>query len=116
MRNRNQFNPKVYLVTTASVVLLNLIFCLLILILQSKLPPLVPLLYGQPEGQEQLAQSIFLVVPFLIASLIAGINTILVLRSKDWFIQNVALGINIVVTLLVTITTFKIIFLVAKIF
>lgn len=90
----------------------NFIVGIGVVILASSLPPVVPLLYGLPVGEEQLAPKIFLVLPCLVAIILTLSNAFLAINSKDAFIHKVLLGICVAVTLLASITTVKIFFLV----
>lgn len=93
---------------------LNLAVIILVLSLQSKLPPVVPLFYGLPTGEEQLVPKMFLITPLLIAIAITIANIFILKITKEAFIQKVFVGLTLAVTLLAIITTVKIFFLVAS--
>lgn len=79
---------------------------------QSALPPVVPLFYGLPAGEEQLAQTALLAIPAVIALLLIASNFLLLRVSRDKFLQNVLLSTMVVITALSTITIAEIIFLI----
>lgn len=90
----------------------NLTVGVAILVSQSSLPPVVPLLYGLPVGEEQLVPRILLVLPSLAAFLLVAANACVSSFLKDSFVHKVLVGISIALTLLASITTIKIFFLV----
>ncbi len=92
----------------------NLLVILLILLLSSKLPPVVPLLYGQPQGDEQLATKYFLLLPAIIASGFVLLNFSLGKLMNDAFLNKVLIALMIGATILSTITTVKIFLLVGN--
>lgn len=81
---------------------------------RSKLPPVVPLWYGRPFGEAQLTDSKFLFLPLAVSFLVAVINYIVILLSKDAFIRKMLVGTSIVVFSLSLITVLKIILLVGN--
>lgn len=97
----------------ASVVLviLNLLFVVLV---QSNLPPEVPLHYGLAQGHEQLAESGQLVIPTVISLLIIIANVFLASLIKKKFLQQALVLATFAVTMFSTITTIKIVFLVGS--
>lgn len=92
----------------------NLIIIAAILVLLKRLPPEIPLFYGRPESERELAKSIFLLIPPTLSIIITIINTSLVKIVKDDFIANVLLGLIVASLLFSTITVGKIIFLVGN--
>lgn len=92
----------------------NLAVAVTILVLQNNLPPVVPLLYQLPIGEEQLVSRIFLIIPSLAALLILAVNLFLLKISKDSFVQKVLVGLSIAITLLASITSIKIFLLVGS--
>ncbi|MEK7188605.1 MAG: hypothetical protein AAB685_01980 [Patescibacteria group bacterium] len=92
----------------------NLIIIGAILVLLKRLPPEIPLFYGRPESERELAKSIFLIIPPTLSIVITIINTSLVKIVKDDFIANVLLGLIVASLLFSTITVGKIIFLVGN--
>ncbi len=93
----------------------NLLIILGILLLQSHLPPVVPLFYGLPYGDEQLANTWALIIPPLVALSFIGINIFIGKTSKDEFIKQILVGLTIATTALSTITVVRIILLVGQI-
>lgn len=94
---------------------INLIVIILILVLRNNIPPEVPLFYGKPQGVEQLASQNILIIPALFAIIITILNSLISNFIKDNFLQKVLAGIMVTVTMLSTITIFRIIFLVGSI-
>ncbi|MEK7498033.1 MAG: hypothetical protein AAB656_03890 [Patescibacteria group bacterium] len=92
----------------------NFVVLLLVIVLQNNLPPVVPLYYGLPTGEEELAKKIFLTVPSLVSILIILVNVVFMKRAKDSFLPKVLLGLIIGSTILGAITTIKIILLVGS--
>lgn len=93
---------------------INIIVAILVIALKSFLPPVVPLFYGLPVGEEQLVPRFFLTIPSFSAILLIIINTIIAKFSSGSFIQKVLIGLTMAITLLASITTLKIFFLVAS--
>lgn len=97
--------------------LLAAVFCQLIILilLWQNLPPQVPLFYSRPWGAEQLADKRTLILlPFLL--LFLGLFNIFLAGSqflKEKLLSRIFLSVNILLTLLLTITVFKILFLIA---
>lgn len=92
----------------------NLLLVLLVVLLKNKLPPQIPLLYGLPEGEEQLVPRLMLVLPNTLAAGIILINIGLTFVTKDMFTRKLLLLVPIVATFLAVITTLKIFFLVGS--
>lgn len=76
------------------------------------LPPLLPLFYGQPEGQSQLVPKPEVLIAPLVAILITAVNITLARLIKNKFIQKILLVSSFFVSLLITITVIKITLLV----
>jgi len=97
-------------------------FCLLVnigviafvLVLGGMLPPVVPLMYGLPVGEEQLVAKGFLTIPSAVSVILIIVNVIIAKFSSASFIQKVLVGLTIAITLLSAVTTMKIFFLVAS--
>ena len=88
---------------------------LAVFILQTKLPPQVPLFYGAAEGETQLILSWGLVIPSTFSILVVIANSALSTFTKNEFTKKVLIFSALVVTLFSVITTIKIIFLVGSI-
>lgn len=91
-----------------------LITILIVVVLQTKLPPQVPLFYGAAEGEAQLVPTWGLVIPSAFSLLVVVANTALLSFTKQEFIQKVLIFSAFVVTLFSTVTTIKIILLVGS--
>ncbi len=85
---------------------------LLILITKSLLPPLVPLFYGKPAGESQLVPTLALLIAPAVSILITLINTLLASFTKEDFLKKILTVSSFFVSLLISLTVFKIIFLV----
>ncbi len=90
---------------TAGAGLVNILVILGVLFFQSHLPPVVPLFFGLPLGEQQLANSWALIIPPIVALAFLGVNI---------FIKQVLLGLTLTTTALSTITVVKIILLVGQ--
>lgn len=86
----------------------------LVLLLQKRLPPEVPLFYGRAEGEAQLVSSWGLVIPAVFSALVAAANSAIASFLKDDFTKKVLVVSALIVSLFSAITTFKIIFLVGS--
>lgn len=78
------------------------------------LPPEVPLFYGLPKGEEQLASSGKLFIPALLALITTIFNTFLILLLEDNFLKKSLVLASFGVNLLSLITTLRIITLVSS--
>lgn len=90
----------------------NIIIILIILLLQVFFPPQVPLLYGLPEGEAQLASSLSLTLPSLISLIIIAVNVFISYLLKDEFFKKVLTITAIGLTIFSATTTIKIILLI----
>jgi hypothetical protein len=100
--------------TLSAVFLINTATLLFIYINWSKIPPLIPLYYGNPTGVEQLGPSKGLFIPPSFV-LVALITTILINKAyKDSFLETLLTLSLCVLTVLSTVTVFKILFLVGN--
>lgn len=97
---------------SAPILAINLVVILLVFAAKSVLPPLVPLFYGLPTGEEQLASSTFLITPALTSIAVVLVNAFLARVVKNNFLQRVLLGISWATAALSTITIIRIIWLV----
>ncbi len=93
-------------------IIINILSTIVILITKNHLPPIVPLFYGLPVSESELAPNIALVVPPVIAGGFAGLNLVLNSLFKDKFLEQIFGGLMIATTALSTITLIKIILLV----
>ena len=96
------------------IIFANLITIVFTLVVHKWLPPEIPLFYGKPQGNEQLASSWLLVLPGLISLLILFTNLAIVNLIKNDFSRKTLILAAIGATFFSTITTFKIIFLIGS--
>lgn len=111
---KTKFNKIPFKNSFGVALLTNFLMIILILALQGFLPPVVPLFYGQPQGEAQLARSIFLILPPAISFLITLANAFLSTLIKNKFLQTILLGLAVVVTVFSSVTVVKIILLVGS--
>jgi len=83
-----------------------------IIFLHQFLPPEIPLLYGLPDGEQQLSERYYLILPCLVSLIITLLNYFVSSATEDKFIRGVLIATGFVTCLLSFITTFKIFFLV----
>ena len=83
-----------------------------IVIARNSLPPLVPLYYGKPTGEDQLASTAFLFVVPCVSLLITIINLLINRSINDEFIKRILAVSALIVSLMTTVTITKIILLV----
>lgn len=95
-------------------IVLNLVIIGIIYLIRDHIPPQIPLYYGRPQGEEQLADQMSLIVPPAIVVLLSAINTILINAVKHEFLKKVLVGIIVVTTLLSAVTVVKVITLVGS--
>jgi hypothetical protein len=93
----------------------DIIAIIVVLSLQNNLPPIVPLLYGLPVGNEQLVPVIGLTIPALVSLATICLNFIIVKLLKDKFLEKILAGISILTTLLALTTIVNIFLTVGKI-
>jgi len=83
-----------------------------ILILANSLPPIVPFFYGKAVGEGQLVKSLGLLTAPGLSLLIVVLNTALATTIENSFFKKILIMCAFLFTLLMTITIFKIVFLV----
>jgi len=88
--------------------ILNILATSLVLLLRSNLPPEVPLLYGNPEGEDQLVPVIFLSVPGIFSLAVLIINSILAFFIKDDFVKKILMLSAFLIVVFSVITIIKI--------
>ena len=91
---------------------INLLLIVTVVLARNALPPLLPLFYGAPSGEDQLARQGFLVLPLIMVTAISIINILLSRIVSDLFLQRILFGFTVVTTLLSTITVIRIMLLV----
>lgn len=92
--------------------ILSFLSALLLLLIRSVLPPIVPLFYGRPAGEAQLGSSLELLIIPGISILITFINFFISLKVRDNFLKKVLVTGTLAVSILTTLTLAKIVFLV----
>lgn len=92
--------------------IINAVSIAAVFLLQSFLPPVVPLFYGRPEGAAQLTQPMWLLVAPGISLVITILNLLLSVRSKDDFLKKILAVTSFIVSFISLITITKIILLV----
>lgn len=95
--------------------LINIIVVVLATLSILVLPPEIPLLYGLPEGEEQIVANWAIVLPNLISFFIMLFNSILANYSKDEYLKKIIIITGFVATFFAIITVLKIFFLVGNI-
>lgn len=92
----------------------NFLTILLLFIFRENIPPEIPLFYGYPEGENQLAQKSSLALPSLISIMVIITNSSIAFFTKDEFIKKTLVIASFAVTFLSLVTTIKIAFLVGS--
>jgi len=94
---------------------INLVMITLAILSIFMLPPEIPLLYGLPEGNDQLVKSWAIVIPNLTSLIIMFVNSILAMRTKDEYLKKVVILTGFTATFFAIITVLKIFFLIGRI-
>jgi len=116
MKKSHDLHPLPLTKTLLSLLFINgAIIVFQLTFLKNRLPPVVPLLFGKPQGEEQLVPKLYLTAPPLTSSIIALINTALIKSITNHFLKYVLLGLMLTATVLSTITVIKIVLLVGYI-
>ena len=89
----------------------NIAIIAIVLLLQKFFPPQVPLLYGLPEGEDQLVTSLSLTIPSLVSLLAIVINILISYLLKDEFFKKILVVTAIGLTIFSATTTIKIVLL-----
>ncbi|KKS77314.1 MAG: hypothetical protein UV74_C0013G0584 [Candidatus Woesebacteria bacterium GW2011_GWB1_43_14] len=100
--------------TIIIIIIINLALLVFGIIAQKVLPPQIPLFFGKPFGEEQLANSIFIIIPAAISLIITIINMFLIKIISDEFIQKTLVAGALLATVLSMITSIKIILLIGN--
>lgn len=95
-------------------IVLSLLTILSTLLSQKYLPPEVPLYYGYPDGKDQLAPSIMLLIPSVSSFLFLVVNGLIAMVIEDEFLKKSLVIASFAITFIATVTTLKIIFLVGS--
>ncbi len=104
-----QIPYKNYVVAATGVSLTTI---LIVILVSGLLPPQVPLFYGLPESEEQLAPTLGLIIPGVIALAICGINVLTAMFLEDEFLKKTLVASSFVAAFFATVTTLKIIWLI----
>lgn len=78
------------------------------------LPPEIPLYYGLPQTSDQLAPSMFIILPSLLSIIITITNIFLSMKNSGSYLKRALAFTSISISILATITTYKIFFLVSS--
>lgn len=89
-----------------------LISSIVVFILRNFLPPKLPLYYGRPVGENQLAGTLSLLIPLVFSFLLTIVNLAVVNLIKDDFLKKILAVSTFVLSILAAITVFKIMALV----
>jgi len=95
-------------------IVLNVSVILGILSLKMFIPPEVPLFYGLPEGQAQVASREELIIPSMVSLMVTLINISLASLLQNEFLKRSLIIVSLVIALLSLITTFEIVLLVGS--
>ncbi|MFH1971461.1 MAG: hypothetical protein ABIJ05_03715 [Patescibacteria group bacterium] len=95
--------------------IINLVMILLAALSIFLLPPEIPLLYGLPEGNDQLTKSWAITVPNLTSLTIMFANSIFAMNTKDEYLKKIIVLAGFTATFFAIITVLKIFFLVGRI-
>ena len=102
----------IYLYPTLAIISINILIVVAIIVfISAKLPPQVPLYYGLPRGERQLANPVLLILPVSLASLFITTNTIIAYFTKKKFLKNFLVVLGFFSTLFSIFIMLKIIFL-----
>lgn len=91
---------------------LNTVVLAAILFFKNSLPPQVPLFYGLPEGEEQLTNSLNLIIAPTISFFVLGINVIFSLMTKNDLLKKTLITASFFVSLFSFITLVQIFLLI----
>ena len=99
-------NPHYITLTT------SLLMIIAVLLIFNYLPPEVPFLYGNIQGQEQLVPKLFLIIGPIGSIFISFLNNYISKKVDDELYKKALSATSILVNIMVAITLTKIIFLV----
>jgi len=97
-----------------SVVGISIFLIAVSFLIQSFLPPQIPLYYGKAQGEEQLAPSLAITIPSLISLIIVSINLITTQFIESDFLKKSLIIAAISLSVLSAITVLRIVFLVGS--
>lgn len=91
----------------------SLILLIISVLSQAILPPVIPLFYGLPQTEDQLAPSILMLLPAFISLVLTTINMLVALKIDDVYLKRALAFTSLAVSILAIVTTIKIMFLVS---
>jgi hypothetical protein len=80
------------------------------------IPPEIPLFYGLPEGNAQVATNEELIIPSMVSLLVVLINISLSSLIQNEYLKRTLIIVSLIISLLSLITTLEIAFLVGSFF
>lgn len=95
-------------------IFLNVFTMLGILLLKKNISPELPLFYGLPEGESQIASNEELIIPSMISLLVILINITISSVLQNEFLKRVLIIVSLIITLLGLTTTLEIFFLIGS--
>lgn len=98
-----------------SALIINIFVIAFCLVIQSRLPPEIPLFYGLPQGQEQLTKPIGLLIPACFSLAFILTNLLLTRLTTNEFLKKALAVASFATSILAAITSIKIAFLVGNI-
>lgn len=93
---------------------INIVTIVLGLVSRFFLPPLIPIFFGLPQTDEQLASSIYILIPPTITVLLTFINIAISLKIQSNYNKRVLAFTTFALSILSTIAVVKIILLVGS--
>ncbi len=115
----NKLNPILNNLPFKNLFYVSMIFSLITfvsgILAQLILPPEIPLFYGLPQTNSQITQSIMITIPSIISIIICIINIIIAVKTVDNYNKRILAFASVFISILATVSTFKIIFLVGSI-
>lgn len=93
---------------------INLVTIAVVILVGGKLPPELPLFFGLPDGELQIARRTLLVVPPLLVTAITIINILWAGRVGDNFLKKSLIFSSLLASIFSSVAVFKIIFLVGS--
>lgn len=92
--------------------IINVSILILSLVAQIILPPIVPMFFGLPQTEEQLVPSILIGLPQIVSIVFILINTLISINIDGQYIKKMLAFTSLSLTILSTVATLKVIFLV----
>lgn len=102
--------PKIFFLS----VFISLLIVAAVFVFYNRLPPEVPLYYGLPVGNLQLADRSYLILPSSIALAFIILNLILSVFIKDTFLKKSLIITGLALSIFSAVTTIKIMLLVGN--